>query len=116
MGGDGQSDREGDEVAAFVTVAREGEIPPGAARQVTVGQRWVGLFNVKGAYHAIVNFCLHRGGPLCEGPVSGTIVTCPWHGWQYDLTTGTLIQDPRVGVSRHETRSVGDEVQVRLTD
>jgi nitrite reductase (NADH) small subunit len=53
---------------------------------------------------------------LCEGPISGTVVTCPWHGWQYDLTTGTLIQDPVVGVSRHETRIVGDEVQVRLSD
>jgi nitrite reductase (NADH) small subunit len=100
----------------FVTVARVGEIRPGTGRQVTVGGRWVGLFNINGEYHAIDNVCLHRGGPLCEGPVTGTVVTCPWHGWQYELTTGTLIQDPMVGVSRHETRMVGDEVQVRLTD
>ena len=102
--------------AEFVTVARMGEIAPGTGRQVIVNERWVGLFNIKGEYHAIDNLCLHRGGPLCEGPIAGTIVTCPWHGWQYDVTTGTLIQDPIVGVSRHETRVVGDEVQVRLTD
>ena len=77
-----------------MTVARVGEIAPGTGRQVTVGERWVGLFNIKGEYHAIDNLCLHRGGPLCEGPISGTVVTCPWHGWQYELTTGTLIQDP----------------------
>jgi nitrite reductase/ring-hydroxylating ferredoxin subunit len=46
----------------------------------------------------------------------GHVVTCPWHGWQYDVTTGTLVQDPAIGVSRHETRIVGDEIQVRLTD
>jgi nitrite reductase/ring-hydroxylating ferredoxin subunit len=53
----------------FVTVARLGEIPPGTGRQVTVGERWVGLFNLDGQYHAIDNVCLHRGGPLCEGPI-----------------------------------------------
>lgn len=100
----------------FVTVARIGEIPSGTGRQVTVGERWVGLFNLAGQYHAIDNLCLHRGGPLSEGPIAGCVVTCPWHGWQYDLTTGVLVQDPVVGVTRHETRVVGDEVQVRLTD
>ena len=69
-----------------------------------------------GEYHAVDNLCLHRGGPLCEGGVKGTIVTCPWHGWQFDLITGSMIQDPKVGVSRHETRVVDEEIQVRLTD
>jgi nitrite reductase/ring-hydroxylating ferredoxin subunit len=100
----------------FVTVARVGEVPSGTGQLVTVNDRWVGLFNLSGAYHAIDNLCLHRGGPLCEGAITGTVVTCPWHGWQFDLTTGALIQDPTVGVSRHETRMIGDEIQVRLTD
>jgi len=104
----------------FVTVARVGDIPPGKARQVVVpgcgNDRWVGLFNLNGAYHAVDNVCLHRGGPLADGVIAGCIVTCPWHGWQFDVTTGALVQDPSVGVSRHETRIVGDDVQVRLTD
>jgi len=100
----------------FVTAARHGDIPAGSARQVTVDGRWVGLFNIDGAYHAVDNLCLHRGGPLCEGSVKGTVVTCPWHGWQFDVTSGALMQDPTVGVTRHDTRSVGDEIQVRLTD
>jgi nitrite reductase/ring-hydroxylating ferredoxin subunit len=101
---------------SFVTVARVGELEPGSARQVTVEGRWVALFNVGGAYHAVDNLCLHRGGPLCEGAVRGTVVTCPWHGWQFDVTNGTMIQDPGTGVSRHETRVVGDEIQVKLSD
>ena len=98
----------------FVTVARIGDIPSGSGKQVTVNDRWVGLFHLNGQYHALDNVCLHRGGPLSDGLVSGCIVTCPWHGWQYDLTSGTLVQDPAVGVTRHETRVVGEEVQVRL--
>ena len=88
----------------------------GDARVVEIGGKTLALYNVEGKFYSMDNTCVHRGGPLGEGFLDGTIVTCPWHGWQYDLTTGTLIQDPRVGVSRHETRSVGDEVQVRLTD
>ena len=101
----------------FVTVARVENIAPGGRPgRVTVDDRWVGLFNLEGEYHAIDNLCLHRGGPLCEGAVRGTVVTCPWHGWQFDVTTGAMIQDPGVGVSRHDTRIAGDEIQVRLTD
>ena len=98
----------------FVTVARVGDIPPGKGKQVTVSDRWVGLFNLNGEYHALDNVCLHRGGPLSDGAIVGCMVTCPWHGWQYDLTSGTLVQDPTVGVTRHETRIVGDEIQVAV--
>ena len=101
-------------VREFVTVARIGDLKPGAAIQVTVDGRWIGLFNVDGHYHAVDNLCLHRGGPLSDGPLAGCVVTCPWHGWQYDVTSGALVQEPRVGVTKHEARVVGDEVQVRL--
>jgi nitrite reductase/ring-hydroxylating ferredoxin subunit len=100
----------------FVTVARIGELPANSGRQVSVGTRWIGLFNVDGVYHAVDDLCLHRGGPLSEGRIEGCVVTCPWHGWQYDLRTGVLVQDPGVGVTRHETRIVDGEIQVRLTD
>jgi nitrite reductase/ring-hydroxylating ferredoxin subunit len=96
----------------FVTVARLGEIPPGTGRQVTVGERWVGLFNLGGQYHAIDNVCLHRGGPLCEGPIAGNIVTCPWHGWQYDVTSGKTLQNPNAGVGCYATDVRGDEIYV----
>ena len=101
-------------MSEFVTVARVGEIAPGTGRQVTIGDQWIGLFNLDGTYHAVDNVCLHRGGPLSDGAIAGCVVTCPWHGWQYDLTTGSLIQDPRVGVTRFQTRVLGDEVQVSL--
>ena len=100
----------------FVTVARIGDLAPGQSRQVTVHDRWVGLFNIAGTYYAIDNLCLHRGGPLCKGPLAGPVVTCPWHGWQFDVPSGACVQDPVVGVTRHEVRIVGDEIQIALTD
>ena len=103
-------------MSEFVTVARADDLPPGRSRLVTVDGRLVGLFNIGGAFYAIDNVCLHRGGPLSDGQLIGRLVTCPWHGWQYDVTTGSLVQDPSVGVDTHETRVSDGDVQVRLSD
>jgi nitrite reductase/ring-hydroxylating ferredoxin subunit len=100
----------------FVAVGRIGDLPAGQSRQVTVKGRWVALFNLDGTFHAIDGICLHRGGPLAEGQLTKCVVTCPWHGWQFDVTTGALVQDLKVGVTRHDTPIVGDEVQVKLND
>jgi nitrite reductase (NADH) small subunit len=102
--------------AEFVSVGSVSEFTPGQGRMVVVNGRHVAVFRLGNEFHALDNMCLHRGGPLCDGPIDGNVVTCPWHGWSYVITTGTMVQDPRVGVSRHEVRIEGDRVSVRLTD
>ena len=75
----------------FVPVAAPADLPPGAARAVRVGDRFVALFNVDGAAHATDNVCPHAGGPLAQGwrgGPGGEIVTCPWHGWRFNVRTG----------------------------
>jgi nitrite reductase (NADH) small subunit len=83
---------------------------------VVVHGRQVALFRLGDDFHALDNLCLHHGGPLCDGSIADNRVTCPWHGWSYEIATGTMVQDPRVGVSCHEVRVEGDQVSVRLTD
>lgn len=83
---------------------------------VVVDGRHVVLFRLGNQFHAIDNLCLHRGEPLYESPSERGVVTCPWHGWSCEIATGTMVQDPRVGVSRHEVRLQGDEIAVRLID
>ena len=100
----------------WVTVGRVADFIPGAGRMVVVNGRHVALFRLDDGFFAIDNLCLHQAGPLCEGEIERGVVTCPWHGWSYEIRSGTLVQDPRVGVSKHNTRIVGDDVQVRLTD
>jgi nitrite reductase/ring-hydroxylating ferredoxin subunit len=72
----------------FVTLASVEDLPPGSAREVEHDGRIIALFNVDGRIWAIDGICPHQGGPLAEGPVEGSIVTCPWHGWQFDVKTG----------------------------
>jgi nitrite reductase/ring-hydroxylating ferredoxin subunit len=100
----------------FVPVARVEDFPLRTGRMVVVGGRHIALFRLDEGFFAIDNHCLHQAGPLCDGELEGAVVTCPWHGWSYDVRTGILVQDGRVGVSRHHTRIVDGEVLIRLTD
>ena len=70
--------------------------------------------NADGKISAMDNVCLHRGGPLGEGQLEGKVVTCPWHGWQYDVTTGKTVQNPNAGVGCYATEIRGDEVFINL--
>ena len=100
----------------FVGVGTVSEFTPGRGRMVVVDGRHVAVFRLGDEFFALDNLCLHRGGPLCDGPIANNVVTCPWHGWSYQIKTGMMVQDPRVGVSCHDVRIDGDRVSVRLTD
>ena len=56
--------------------------------EVVAGDRMIALFNVNGELLALDGVCPHQGGPLGQGSLDGCIVTCPWHGWQFDVRTG----------------------------
>src|SRR5713101_5089108 len=100
-------------MAAFVKVAKTGEIAPGEGKAVNVGVRRIALFNVDGTFYAIDNTCTHRGGPLSEGEVEGKEVTCPWHGARFDVSTGTHLSPPAPrDVTSYKVQVVGEEVQV----
>lgn len=77
-----------------VAVARADEIPDGERKIVEVDGRSIGVFHHRGRWIALHNSCLHRGGPVCAGPLEGDTLTCPWHGYQYDVNTGQLLLDP----------------------
>lgn len=78
----------------LIKVATLSEIPPGPCLHVEVAGREVAIFNVEGAIYAMGGTCTHKGGPLGEGDLDGTVVTCPWHGAQFDVTTGQVVGPP----------------------
>ena len=95
-------------------VAYVSELPPGERKIVELEGRSIGVFNVDGRFYAIRNACPHQGAPLCLGRLSGTavasepgkyewglegrVIRCPWHGWEFDVTTGLSVFNP------HRTR------------
>jgi nitrite reductase/ring-hydroxylating ferredoxin subunit len=91
-------------------IALVSEIPPGSRKIVELAGRSIGVFNVGGELFALRNRCPHQGGPLCQGRLSGSVVSsspggyeyvrdgeilrCPWHGWEFDIRTGQSWFDP----------------------
>jgi len=82
-----------------IRVATTDEVPVGEGRVVEAEGRSLALFNVGGTFYAIDNTCPHRGGPLGDGDLEGTVVTCPWHAWRWDVTTGANSNNPAVQVA-----------------
>jgi nitrite reductase (NADH) small subunit len=99
---------------AFLLAAKVGEVPVGSIREVQVDGKPVAVANVGGKLHAISGVCLHQGGPLGEGDLEGKVVTCPWHGWQFDVTNGKVAQDQTPGVACYAVEVRGEEVFVDL--
>jgi nitrite reductase/ring-hydroxylating ferredoxin subunit len=97
---------------AFVRAVKMAEVPPGMIRELQLDGKVIALANVAGKLYAINNVCLHRGGPLAQGQLSGHTVTCPWHGWQYDVISGKVTMNPAVGVETYKVEIRGEDVYV----
>jgi nitrite reductase (NADH) small subunit len=97
-----------------VSVGKTDELRPGEGRMIDAAGKSLALFNVDGTYYAIDNSCAHRGGPLGEGDLDGTIVTCPWHAWRWDVRTGANANNPAVRVSCFPVTVEGGEVFVEV--
>jgi nitrite reductase/ring-hydroxylating ferredoxin subunit len=78
------------------------------------GARIVALFNGGGEFNALDGVCPHQGGPLGKGQLDNCIVTCPWHGWQFDVRDGQHHLSATIRQQRFETRVENDEVFVDL--
>jgi nitrite reductase (NADH) small subunit len=98
-----------------VKAIRADELPPGKATSVVLEGRSIAIFNVDGTFHAIENRCAHRAGPLAEGFVSGAVVFCPWHDWQFDVTTGACLNAPGVQVRSFSVSVAGGDVLVDVS-
>jgi len=91
-------------------VCKTTEMLPGQREIVQIGRGSIGVFNANGNYYALRNSCPHQGAPLCVGRLTGTtlpsqpgnyhygregeILACPWHGWEFDVTTGKSLFNP----------------------
>ncbi len=78
----------------YVEVGQVSDFPAGKLKKVQVGGEDVLVVNVAGSIYAITSTCTHRGGPLDEGELEGNVVICPWHGGQFDVTTGKVVNPP----------------------
>ena len=92
---------------------RAEDIPPGTCRLGYVNGKPVAIFHVDGEFYATQTDCTHMGGPLCEGSLWAHIVTCPWHGSQFDVRTGVVSAGPaKESIGCYPVEEVAGELRV----
>ena len=96
----------------FVKVAMVSEIPEGAVKHIVVHDKPMTLARVEGEFYAVNAICPHRGGPLAEGTFNGCVLTCPWHGWTFDVRTGMADHPGGHSISAYEVRVEGEDILV----
>jgi len=99
-------------VALWRRVCPVGDLPPGRATLLEVDGKPIGVFHTEEGLFAIEDHCLHAGGPLHEGRLDGTTVTCPWHDWRFDVTTGGCDLNPMVSLTRYPVRVRNGTIEV----
>jgi nitrite reductase/ring-hydroxylating ferredoxin subunit len=117
-------------MASRYRVADADELAEDGSRVIAdVEGQEIAVFRVDGDYHALPNFCIHQAAPLCEGELTGRmvvgddgweweyvqegeIITCPWHGWKFDVTTGKNVKDESYAIPTYDVELDDGDVYV----
>lgn len=99
---------------AWHRVAKVTDLKDGEAQTAQLEGHSVAVFRLKGKFYAMDNRCPHRGGPLADGHLEGDLVTCPWHAWQFDVTSGKCENAPEFGQTCYATKVEKDELWVEV--
>jgi len=98
----------------FEVVLHREALKVGSVAEIIIGGKAITVANIDGSFHACVSNCPHADGPLGDGTLDGKILSCPYHGWEFDLTDGSCKTDPDTTLGLYEVQIVDDAVCVRL--
>lgn len=100
---------------SWIRVTKTENVPLREGRSVRIGDHEIAIFNLGDRFAAIDNDCPHRGGPMCDGIVSGSTVVCPLHGWKISLDSGVVLRpEVCVRVETYPVQVIDGTVVVQL--
>ena len=102
-------------MATYIKVSKVGDLTENSSKLIESSGSSIALIRSKDKYYAVANECTHVGGPMCEGPIVGDQVICPWHGAVFSYTTGQAIAGPSRGdLKVYTVRVVGDDIEIKI--
>jgi nitrite reductase (NADH) small subunit len=111
----GGTHREDELMPTFIKLATQADLPAAdEAQEFPCGTKTICIANVNGAYSAMDNVCLHRGGPLGQGMIENGKVVCPWHGWAWDPKTGAAEQDAKATIAVYPLKVENGDVLIEI--
>ena len=102
-------------MGSYIKAATVGELSESSPKLVEINGTKIALVRTQGEYYAVANDCTHVGGPMCEGPVIGEQIVCPWHGAAFNFKTGRAIVGPARGdLACYAVRVVGTDIEIEI--
>jgi nitrite reductase/ring-hydroxylating ferredoxin subunit len=98
----------------FTKISALSDLADNSIRAVEIGGKKLAVARIGDAVHVIDGTCCHKGGPLGDGTLNGTAVSCPWHGWRFDVSTGACLNNPAAKVPCYETKIENGQVLAKL--
>ena len=98
----------------FKRVLKKSDLKPGTGKTIEIDGTKIAVFNVGNDFYAIDDTCVHRGGPLGEGALHGKEVSCPWHGWEFDVTTGKAFHAPEIKVRTYPVKVENNDILISI--
>ncbi len=88
----------------------------GKARELLIAGQVMAIFRTQDGFIAVDGMCAHQGGPIAQGDLDGNCVTCPWHGWQYDIRDGKNLLTGKQMLACFATEVRGETLWVEVDD
>ncbi len=101
-------------MAEWVKALNKSDVREGAGTLARIGDQLIAVFIIEGDYYAIDNTCPHRGGSLVEGELDGCVVSCPSHGWEFNVTTGESPVNPAAYVKEFPIKLEGEDLLIEM--
>ena len=98
----------------WVRIAAVDEIAEGSGKEFVAGGHIVAIYHAEGSFWALDGICPHAGGPLASGHLNGSVVTCPWHGRQFDIKTGRDCLNANLSPPRFAVKVEGDQIWIEI--
>lgn len=96
-------------------VCRVSELTEGSARTLKIFARQIAVYKINGEIHAVDGLCKHMNAPLVTaGKLKGTKLTCSWHGWEYEITSGDCLNHPGIALRHYPVVIENDEILVEF--
>ena len=98
----------------WIDIGTLSDFPTGTATELIVGGQIVAVFHTDGSVYAMDGICPHQGGPLGKGALDDCVLTCPWHGWQFDVRDGQSLLSPAIRHPTFQTKVEAGRVLIQL--
>ena len=106
--------KDGTVMAEPLILINSADLATGESAEVVADGRIFAVYNVDGIFHVLDGICPHAGGPLGKGMLNGNIVTCPWHGWQFDVSSGQHCLNATLCQTRYDVELIEGNVCIRV--